>query len=161
MSLDLIVNEVRSSWEHWICLTGGEPLIQHDAHEALEAFTQLGKSVLVETNGSVYIKNFLLKNTIFDVDVKTPSSGEENSFDLRNLDVMRQDDYLKFVIADLQDYLFAKEFLKKNSFNGTVIFQPAFGIDFKWIPEKILNDHLHVRFLLQLHKQIWGNIRRR
>ena len=97
--------------------------------------------------------------TMIDMDIKTPSSGESRSLYRHNLDLLREHDYIKFVIADNEDYDFSKEFLSglKNHVNS--VFQPAWGTDLKWITEKVLQDHLDVRVLPQLHKIIWGEIR--
>jgi 7-carboxy-7-deazaguanine synthase len=159
-SLDELVGIVAKSDEKWVCFTGGEPLLQRDTPEFLERCTDLGKSVLIETGGSLSIEKCLFSNqTMVDMDIKTPSSGEDKSLFRRNLDLLRDHDYIKFVIADQNDYKFSRDFLKGLNRHINSVFQPAWGTDLKWIAGKVLEDQLNVRVLPQLHKIIWGEVR--
>ncbi len=146
--------------EEWICLTGGEPLLQREALDFVRSVTQAGKSVLIETSGSLPVDEFTkFENVVIDMDVKTPSSGEEKSLRLGNLDSLRKTDYIKFVIADKKDYLFASDFILHHNLKCEAVFQPAWGTEMKWIAESVLKDGLNVRVLPQLHKLIWGDRR--
>ena len=159
-SLDELVGIVAKSDEKWVCFTGGEPLLQRDTPEFLERCTDLGKRVLIETGGSLSIEKCLFSNqTMVDMDIKTPSSGEDKSLFRRNLDLLRDHDYIKFVIADKDDYKFSRDFLKGLNRHINSVFQPAWGTDLKWIAGKVLEDQLNVRVLPQLHKIIWGEVR--
>jgi 7-carboxy-7-deazaguanine synthase len=159
IALASILADVGNSWEHWICFTGGEPLIQRDAEAFVKGVVDMGKSVLIETSGSVSIEKFVIyPNTVIDMDIKTPSSGESGSLLEKNLSFLRKSDYVKFVIEDLQDYNFAKEFLYRIPEGVRKIFQPCYGTDMKWIAENIISDRLDVALMTQLHKQIWGEI---
>ncbi len=159
-SLDELMKTVEASSERWICLTGGEPLLQREAPELVNRITGTGRSVLLETSGSLPIDSYVQnESTIIDMDVKTPSSGEEKSLHLPNLRLLRRNDYLKFVISDRVDYDYARRFLSENHVSCAVVFQPAWGTDMGWIAESILKDGLNVRLLPQLHKLIWGEVR--
>jgi 7-carboxy-7-deazaguanine synthase len=64
---------------------------------------------------------------------------------------------VKFVISDLEDYNYAKIFLKKlNANKNPILFSP---VPERLAPELlanwILRDKLNVRLQLQLHKYIW------
>ena len=160
-NLDNLLAEIEKWNENWICLTGGEPLLQRDSIELVRKISESGRSVLIETGGSLDLKKFTeLENTVIDMDVKTPSSGEQDSIHLENLDYLRPTDYIKFVIADETDYAYMKEFLVKNEgkIKCGVVVQPAWGTELKWLTEKILGDRLKARVLPQLHKLIWGEI---
>lgn len=160
--LDKIIEIVKSSGEKWICLTGGEPLLQRDALDFVTRSGELGKKVLIETGGSLDISNLSRQeNTVIDMDVKTPSSGEESSIRLENLNHLRPTDYIKFVIGGEQDYSYFKEFVVKHreSINCGIVVQPAWGKELKWLTEKVLDDRLDVRVLPQMHKLIWGEKR--
>ncbi len=159
MDTGKVAKEAIGSWEEWICFTGGEPLIQKDAGDFLRAVTESGKRVLVETSGSINIERFAFSDLVsFDVDVKTPSSGESGSFLMDNLKTMRNGDYLKFVISDETDYEFSRKFLKNVPQGIPAVFQPCWGTDMKWLVELIMRDRVQVRLMSQLHKQIWGEI---
>ncbi len=160
--LDKIIEEVKSSSEDWICLTGGEPLLQREALEFVARSGQLGKKVLIETGGSLDIAEFTRQdNTVIDMDIKTPSSGEDSSLKLSNLEHLRPSDYIKFVISDQQDYSYFTGFIANNrdSINCGIVVQPAWGTELKWLTEKVLDDRLSVRVLPQMHKLIWGEKR--
>ncbi len=160
-NLEKILDEVEKWNEKWICLTGGEPLLQRDSLDLVRKVLEAGRSVLIETGGSLDLKKFTeLQNTVIDMDVKTPSSGEQASIHLENLKYLRPADYIKFVIADETDYAYMKEFLKINreTIKCGIVVQPAWGTELKWLTEKILADRLKVRVLPQLHKLIWGEI---
>lgn len=155
-----IIKEAVESWEHWICLTGGEPLLQKEAPLFVRDVTGSGKHVLIETGGSLSIDNYVNNsNTVIDMDIKTPSSGEENSLNRSNLELLRPSDYIKFVISDMKDYEYSRSFLVENEVNCPAIFQPAYGTDYKWIAENMLNDKINARFMLQTHKHVWSDVR--
>ncbi len=146
--------------EEWICLTGGEPLLQREAPDFVKGATMAGKKVLIETSGSLPVDEYTkIDNTVIDMDVKTPSSGEEKSLRLSNLEHLRKSDYIKFVIADENDYAFATDFVLQHDLGCEAVFQPAWGTDIRWLAESVLKRGLKVRVLPQLHKLIWGDRR--
>ncbi|MCL4314329.1 MAG: 7-carboxy-7-deazaguanine synthase QueE [Candidatus Thermoplasmatota archaeon] len=156
--LDSITESAISAWESWICFTGGEPLIQAEAEDFLKRVTGAGKMVLVETSGSIDIGKLRnIGNLVFDMDIKTPSSGESDSFVTSNLKRLRRPDYLKFVIADETDYVFSRAKLVDIPAGIDVIFQPCYDTDSRWLAEMVIRDHLNVRVMIQLHKAIWGD----
>ena len=88
-----LIEECSKIWEDWICLTGGEPLLQRDAKEFVLSLTGVGKKILIETGGSLDIGPFTkYDGTVIDMDVKTPSSGEEKSLKKENLGKLRDFD---------------------------------------------------------------------
>ncbi len=160
ITIDELMRTVEASSEKWICLTGGEPLLQRESPELVNRITGSGRSVLLETSGSLPIDPYVHSKSItIDMDVKTPSSGEEKNLHRQNLKLLRKNDYLKFVIADMIDYEYARRFISENEFSCEVVFQPAWGTEMRWIADSVLNDRLDVRILPQLHKLIWGEIR--
>jgi 7-carboxy-7-deazaguanine synthase len=160
MPLKDLLMKCRKTWEQWICFTGGEPMIQREALDFMSGLPE--KNILLETGGSISLENVVtLENVTIDMDIKTPSSGEEKSLYIRNLSFLRKTDYVKFVIKDGIDYDYAKNFLFHNHLECGIVFQPAWGAEFSWIPESIIKDGLNVRFMLQSHKFIWGEERER
>jgi 7-carboxy-7-deazaguanine synthase len=158
--LQELVRTASESWEEWVCLTGGEPLLQREAPEFVKTVTARGKKVLIETSGSLPVDEYTkIENAVIDMDVKTPSSGEEKSLRLSNPEHLRKPDYVKFVIADENDYAFATDFMSKHNLRCEAVFQPAWGTDIRWLAESVLKQGLSVRVLPQLHKLIWGERR--
>ncbi len=151
----------RISWYNCrlVEVTGGEPLIQRETPDLVRELLDKGYRVLIETNGSIDI-GIVDKRCIRIVDIKCPSSGEKDSNDPGNLKRLGERDELKFVIADRNDYDYAREMLDivNTVCPGSVAvhFSPCFGrMDLEKLSHWILEDFLDVRINLQLHKFIW------
>lgn len=155
MDVDSIIDEVNKNRPfHHVTLTGGEPLLQDGAIHLLQRLSEEGYSIQVETNGTV-VFGTIPDNTRIIADIKTPSSGEENSFNEENIKYLRKEDELKFVIGMMEDYEFAKTFIK-NKLKGVesvINFSPASGMMEPWVlANLIIKDKLNVRLNVQLHK---------
>jgi 7-carboxy-7-deazaguanine synthase len=146
-------------------LTGGEPLLQHDVYPLAERLLAAGYTVMMETSGERYVGK-LPREVVKIVDVKCPDSGEADTFDPANLDVLDHKDEIKFVISGRRDYEFAREFTARHGLPGRVhqvIFSPVVadpggswpGMNARELAEWILGDGLPVRLGMQLHKFIW------
>jgi 7-carboxy-7-deazaguanine synthase len=139
-------------------LTGGEPLLQKDIYPLIDRLLEDQYQVMIETSGERDI-GMLPPPVIRIVDVKCPGSGEGGTFRMENLDALRPHDQLKFVLADRQDYDWARAFLAEHPVQKKVeaiIFSPAFGqLEPRSLAGWILEDGLPVRLGLQLHKFIW------
>jgi 7-carboxy-7-deazaguanine synthase len=160
MDLEVILKTVKDSSEKWVCFTGGEPLLQTEAPSFVRSCIDMGKKVLIETGGSLDISPYVFsESACIDMDVKTPSSGEEKSLLRSNIDLIRNVDYLKFVISNEIDYGYSRDFV--NGMNGekNIVFQPAWGSDVKNLAEAVIRDGLNVRVMPQFHKMIWGERR--
>jgi len=108
---------------------------------------------LIETNGSLSIEEIPCEESIFiDLDIKTPSSGMEKKMNFKNVELLKEIDYVKFVIKDDNDYEYSKKILKEYDIKN-VVFQCEDNI--KQVSEKVLSDKLNVKVLPQLHKIIW------
>ncbi|HOV86352.1 MAG TPA: radical SAM protein [Syntrophobacteraceae bacterium] len=141
-------------------ITGGEPLIQKETPDLIVELLDRGMCVLLETNGSQDISR-VDPRCIKVVDFKCPSSGETDSIDFRNIGRLQERDEVKLVIADWNDYQFAKDIMRqvmKLSFSDLKIhFSPVYGrLEPRELVSWILRDGLRVRLNLQLHKYIWG-----
>lgn len=99
------------------------------------------------------------------LDVKCPASGEAGRNHWPNLQRMRKEkDEVKFVIADLADWAFAKQVIEDYRLTERakeILVSPVHGIDLVEIAENISRSGLPVRLNLQLHKYIWGPDARR
>jgi 7-carboxy-7-deazaguanine synthase len=92
------------------------------------------------------------------MDIKCPSSGESEKTFWENIDFLKVDDEIKFVVGRQEDLVFAKEIIEKYELYNRcpVIISPVFEkLSHQKIAEWILQNHLRVRMQIQLHKVIW------
>jgi 7-carboxy-7-deazaguanine synthase len=157
MTLDEVLERVRSFGCRLVEVTGGEPLLQKEAFDLIRRLCDEDYEVLVETSGSVPIDPVDDRATII-LDIKCPGSGEMERNLWENLDKLRPRDEIKFVIANRADYEWARDVVRERKLDRwTVLFSAVFGdLDMKDLAEWILEERLPVRFQTQLHKQIWG-----
>jgi len=158
MTVEEVFDKVRQLGGPLVELTGGEPLLQDDIFPLAEKLVAEGFRVLVETSGERYIGR--LPQTVVKVlDVKCPASGESKSFCADNLPALEKKDQVKFVIADENDYDYARAFILQHDLGervDEVILSPVFGqLHPRQLAEWILRDGLKVRLGLQIHKFIW------
>ncbi len=159
MDVKDVLSEVEKHIIKRVCITGGEPLLQRsDLMKLLNILLEKGYEISLETNGSLPIDGIPDK-VLISMDWKTPSSGESERMLESNLSLLKSKDQLKFVIADENDYEYAKSFLKSREIPCEIVFQPVGGVDIKWLVERVMADHMDVRVLPQLHKIVWGNKR--
>ena len=155
MEIPDILERVRELRCDLVEVTGGEPLVQPDTPPLICRLLDAGHTVLLETNGSMDIGVVDLR-CVRIVDIKCPSSGMAKQNDLRNLKKLGARDELKLVIANRQDYEFARNLLSSlPAVQYKINFSPVFGVlDPRTLAEWILEDRLAVRLNLQLHKII-------
>jgi 7-carboxy-7-deazaguanine synthase len=152
MSLDYILEQVWRVNPSYVCITGGEPLVQADALEPLlSSLHKRGTQIDIETNGTIDFSR-LQQYAAVCMDVKCPSSGEES--DLALLEKIRPQDSVKFVVKDEADCRYAQVVMNAHRIAGECFFSPVFGTDYKAITKFVLVNNLPVRFQLQLHKLI-------
>ena len=161
MTFKTLLDEVDGFSCDLVEITGGEPLLQQGTPAFVRELLIRGKTVLVETNGSLDIGR-LPDGCVRIVDVKCPSSGEAHSFLERNIALLHFGDEVKFVIASKDDFDWATAFISRYpALRGlTVLFSPVTG---KLTPadlaQWIIDGNAPVRMQLQLHKIIWGGKR--
>lgn len=139
-----------------VLITGGEPLLQAETPALIKNLLDSGMTVLVETNGSLPISTVDPRAVII-LDQKCPGSGMSDRMDPANLDLVRAQDEIKFVLYDQDDYFFARDLsLRKNlPRKSQVIFSPVHSfLSPQVLAEWILKDRLPVRLGLQLHHYI-------
>jgi 7-carboxy-7-deazaguanine synthase len=140
-----------------VCVTGGEPLLQDETPALVQALLAAGHDVAVETNGSLPI-DVIDARARRMVDLKPPSSGEKDRIYWPNLELLALRDEIKIVIADRDDYTWAKDVLARNRRLSavTVNLSPARGaLAARELAAWILADGLEVRLNVQLHKVLW------
>lgn len=160
MSLAAILARVAEFPTRQVCVTGGEPLAQKACLDLLTALCDRGYDVALETSGALDVS--LVDPRVSRImDLKAPGSGEAKRNRWENLAYLRPHDELKIIIACRADYEWAKAQLAKYDLarRCPVLLSPAQGlIEPRELAEWILADGLPVRFQLQLHKCLWGNI---
>lgn len=163
LSLDSILDSVAVHGAHYVTLTGGEPLAQPEAPELLTRLCDAGYEVSLETSGSRDISDIDDRVSVV-MDLKTPGSGEVSKNRYENIEALRSNDQVKFVIMDRADYEWSCKQLAHYQLNKIceVLFSPVSEtMDVRSLAEWILQDRLPVRMQLQLHKIIWGDARGR
>ncbi|HEV2428830.1 MAG TPA: 7-carboxy-7-deazaguanine synthase QueE, partial [Thermoplasmata archaeon] len=98
-----------------------------------------------------------IDGVVISLDVKCPASGMERRNRWANLDLLRPQDVVKFVVADRKDYLYARRLVRSRRLPQPV-FQPVWGTDAGRLADWVLEDRLDVRLLLQEHKVLWGDV---
>jgi 7-carboxy-7-deazaguanine synthase len=163
---DMTVDDVIASVLGYDCplveVTGGEPLLQKDVFPLMDRLIDSGRTVLLETGGSLDIAP-VHPRVIKILDLKCPSSGESQHNLYSNLDKLQPHDEIKFVIGTREDYLWSKEMIEK--FDLAIRFPILFSTVFRQLEphqlvDWVLQDNLRVRFQLQMHKYIWDPARR-
>ena len=163
-----ILNSVETFANKYVCITGGEPMIQENTHLLCEKLLRQGFEVCVETNGSLDISEISTYSRRI-MDVKCPSSGECASNLFSNFSSLNSRDNLKFVIADRADFDWAIDLIAGHKLSGRcpLIFAPAISREKAQEPNEevdellskgkeisnwILESGAEVRMQLQIHK---------
>jgi 7-carboxy-7-deazaguanine synthase len=150
MSPETILEEIRMKNLTYVCITGGEPLLQADALERLVVpLHELGAAIDIETNGTIDFTRFFPFASVC-MDVKCPSSGEKS--DLALLEKIRQQDSVKFVVGGEEDCRYALAVMNAHHISGEIFFSPVYGTDYTPVTRFILKNNMPVRFQIQLHK---------
>ena len=155
-----LIDEARESRARHVCVTGGEPLAQRQCLTLLAVLCEAGFQVSLETSGAIDA-SAVDPRVVRVIDVKTPGSGESE----RNLDLavheLRKTDQLKFVICDRADYEWSRTRVHGERLDTRcqVLFSPSYQqLAAGQLANWILADHLPVRFQVQLHKVLWGDV---
>jgi 7-carboxy-7-deazaguanine synthase len=155
-----IVARVRAFSTPYVCVTGGEPLAQKACLELLTLLCDAGLRVSLETSGAMPLAG-VDPRVVRVVDVKTPGSGEEHRNRYQELAGLRPTDLVKFVICGRSDYEWSRSKLRELALppGCTVLFSPSHEqLPARELADWILEDRLPVRFQIQLHKYLWGNV---
>ncbi|MDH5763186.1 MAG: radical SAM protein [Nitrospinota bacterium] len=139
-------------------ITGGEPLLQEEVYDLMNALLAKNYEVLLETGGGVSVAR--VPNRVIKIlDVKCPGSGEVSKNLWENLDLLHPHDEVKFVLKDRADYEWSRDILRRHDLpeKATVLFSSVYdSLDLKQLARWVLEDNLPVRVQTQLHKVIWG-----
>ncbi len=143
-----------------VTVTGGEPLAQKDCLMLLTRLCDEGYQVSLETGGAMDISS-VDPRVIKPLDLTTPASGEEARNRYENLEHLNEQDEIKFVICNREDYDWSKSVLSQYRLNELceILFSPEYEhMPSAQLADWILEDKLPVRFQIQLHKHLWGDV---
>lgn len=143
-----------------VCVTGGEPLAQPGVFELMSALCDAGYRVSLETSGAMTLER-VDSRVVKVVDIKTPGSGEVARNRYEELERLAPSDLVKFVITDRQDYEWSRTQLRERRLaeRCTVLFSPSHAeLPARELADWVLEDRLPVRFQVQLHKYLWGDV---
>jgi len=153
-----VFNRIRKHPCNYVCITGGEPLLQEEIVQLIDVLLEKKYVICLETNGSIDIERLAgKKSLLISLDIKCPSSTMHEKMNFNNVSLLTCNDQLKFIIQNREDYEYAKKNIKKYKPQSAIFFQPIWGINLKELSSWVLNDGLDVRIGLQLHKIIWGD----
>jgi 7-carboxy-7-deazaguanine synthase len=156
-------------------LTGGEPLLQKNSLPLMKSLCDDGFTVLLETGGAHDLAPVDPRVRRI-MDLKCPSSGEVERNLFSNIANLKSTDEIKFVIATVEDYEWAKQQIAAHKLDSICPLLMSWvhplrpeqqhkslkpvpagqtPISRRDLAEKIIADALPVRFQAQLHKIIW------
>lgn len=168
-AIEEIVQQVTAYGNHYICLTGGEPLMHGEKSLALvEALAAIPfvSDIHIETNGAIDLQPFVelrmmnsdaASKVRFVMDWKLPASGEMERMIPENLQLLEAQDELKFVVGDDQDFAIACDLLDQYTPKALPLFSPVWEtMPPARLVEKLLQSgKKNVKLSLQIHKVIW------
>jgi 7-carboxy-7-deazaguanine synthase len=158
-SLSSIISQVDQFKARYITVTGGEPLAQSACYQLMEQLCDKGYQVSLETSGAIDVSR--VDSRVMKVmDLKTPSSDEMDKNLYENIKFLSQQDEVKFVIADKDDYEWSKSIINQYQLSDVchILFSPVMGtMPPSQLADMIIHDNLPVRFQIQLHKYLWDD----
>ena len=163
MSVPEILQRIEKFPTRLVLVTGGEPMLQKSVHELFGKLLERNYTVLVETGGQVLLAN--VDPRVHKImDFKCPSSGMEEHNKYENVRYLTNNDELKFVVGDRQDFDWACDVIQRYALDskvGEILVAPVFNkLSYAELADWVLKCGIPVRLQLQLHKFIWPDIQR-
>ena len=159
-SFDEVQAQVHDYGVRHVCVTGGEPLAQKNCLPFVARLCDAGYAVSLETSGAMDISRVDPRVRRI-VDIKKPASGEVQRNLWENIQHLNSNDEVKFVLCGREDYDWARQIVSQYHLTErcTVLFSPSQDqLSARELADWIISDRLPVRFQLQLHKLLWGNV---
>ena len=157
-----LLNEAARYPNALIEITGGEPLLQEGVYPLMDELLAAGRTVLLETNGSLSIAR-VPKEVVKIIDLKCPDSGMAEKMDLTNLDLLAPHDEIKFVVSSKADYDWARAMMEEHRLaeKAKLILSPVIGrLAPALLAQWLMTDALPARIQLQLHTLLWPGMKR-
>jgi 7-carboxy-7-deazaguanine synthase len=161
-----------------VFVTGGEPLLwKRPLSALLRRFREEGRTVMLQSNGTIYSEEVFALCDQVSLDCKTPSSGEASDYEVvRRAVAEAPSPQVKFVVRDEEDYAYADAMYRRLAGEVPVValercafvLQPmdAVGRDdrdalierLRWLQETVQRrGDWHFRPLPQLHVLMYGS----
>lgn len=162
MTLTEVLSEIEKYPSKNVSITGGEPLLQKkELQQLISKLKTAGYNIRVNTNGTLFDKNFFDSIDLITMDCKCPSSGEESDLEVikKTRKMYPKKTQLKFVISNKTDYEHAKRIIQSDLKEvKNVVIQPQWKKKSfaRKLAQLMLQDKLTARLILQQHKIIWG-----
>ncbi len=117
-----IIDKIKQYPSKRVRITGGEPMMQ-DLSELMKELYFRYTHVAIETNGTFYDNDVFESAGLISCDIKTPCSGEESDYKIiqKLHHRFRDKTEFKFVISNLVDLVFYKEYRKLIKGANTVL----------------------------------------
>jgi 7-carboxy-7-deazaguanine synthase len=160
LSIADILQKVKNLGAQYINVTGGEPLAQKRVHNLMTKLCDAGYKVSLETSGALDVSD-VDGRVVKVLDVKTPGSCEVEKNLHENYQYLTEHDQVKYVICDAADFSWSKEHMQKHLLaeKCEVLFSPVQGqLQATDLANWVLDAKLPVRFQIQLHKYLWGDV---
>ena len=160
MSIQEILHAISAYRTRHVTITGGEPLAQNTCIDLLTQLCDEDYRVSLETSGAIDVSQ-VDSRVVKILDIKTPASGEADKNKFENFKYLTDRDQIKFVICDRKDYDWSKQKIYEYQLTDKweVLFSPSHGeLKAVTLADWILEDKLPVRFQIQLHKYLWGDV---
>lgn len=157
-----IAGQVAAYGTRYVLVTGGEPLVQPGVHDLFAELLDRGHEVAVETGGSLDIGP-LDRRVMVVLDLKCPASGMSAKNRWENLDLLKPQDEIKFVVNDRADYEWARGVIAERRLGERcgLLLSPVHGVLAPHLlSEWMLADRMSARMQIQLHKYIWPDATR-
>ena len=161
-SVDELVSLALEANCNTVEITGGEPLMQAETPLLAEKLLDAGKTVLIETNGSLDF-SVISNRCCRIVDCKLPGSGMAEKNCYAAYDHLTGRDEVKFVVSGREDFDFALDIIRKYDLTGktgNLLFSPVWDrVDPAQLAQWVVDCNLPVRMQIQMHKVLWGDKR--
>ena len=168
MNVEQIMTRIKTYKQKYVTLTGGN-VLEQDLNEILKLLRELKRKkyhTTIEVTGCDEIKTLNNISKIFNIvdfisfDMKSPSA-KTRPFHKSSVGWTHKSQY-KIVIADWNDYKFAKQMIEKYRI-CKIILTPCWNVNEKInkdfinkLCQKVLKDKLKTRVIVQQHKIIYG-----
>ena len=155
-----ILLEISRYRTRYVTVTGGEPLAQRGCLDLLGQLCDEGYYVSLETGGALSI-SMVDERVCKILDIKTPGSGEAKKNRFENFKYLAASDQVKFVICDANDYEWARALIADYQLHERceILVSPSHDqLQPATLADWIIRDQIPVRFQIQLHKYLWGDV---
>ena len=157
LTVEEVISRIKKFYLTYVCVTGGEPLLQKETLTLADKLVNQGLTVSVETNGTFDVSVLNVK-VIRVIDIKCPGSGEHGKTHPANIAHPGQNTEYKFVVGGREDFEYARDFVRNHGLGAAraLLLSPVTGeLEPKQLAEWIIAEMPESRLQIQLHKVIW------